>query len=90
MFKSLGKFFKGLFESEPKELIVKISKENQKGLYETIELAQKFEVEKKKYDEKMAKLAQKEAEKKAKEEAKAAAKKAKEEAKAAKKAKKAA
>ncbi len=90
MFKSLGKLIKGIFTPEPKELIAKISKENQEGLYETLELAKKFEVEQKKYNLRMEKLAKKEAEKKAKADAKAAAKKAAEEAKAAKRAKKAA
>ncbi|PIB35333.1 hypothetical protein BFP72_07945 [Reichenbachiella sp. 5M10] len=84
MFKSLGKFIRGLFASEPKELIVKISKENQEGLYKTIELAKKVKEEQKKQAilaekkaKKEAELAKKEAEKKAKLEAKKAAKKKK-------------
>jgi len=91
MFKSLGSFFRGIFESEqePKEYIAKISKENQKGLYETLALQKKYEEEKKRQAILAEKRAKKEAERKAKEDAKKAklemklaAKKAKEDAKA--------
>lgn len=63
MFKSLGALISKIFSSEPKELIVRISKENQEGLYKTLELAQKVEVAKKEYERKEAIRAKKEAEK---------------------------
>ena len=88
MFKAIGNFFSGLFESEPKTYFAKISRENEKGIYETLELQKKLEEEKKRQAILAEKRAKKEAERKAKEEAKAkakaekeAAKKAKEEAK---------
>lgn len=95
MFKSIGNFFRGLFEKEPEEYIAKISKENQIELYKTLELAKELEEEKKrqailaeKRAKKEAEIARKKAEKQAKIDAKIAAKKAAEEAKAAAKAKK--
>lgn len=90
MFKSIGDFFKGLFEKEPEEYIAKISKENQIELYKTLKLAEEVKEEQKrqailaeKRAKKEAEIAKKKAEKQAKIDAKLAAKKAKEEAKAA-------
>lgn len=95
MFKSIGNFFRGLFEKEPEEYIAKISKENQIELYKTLKLAKELEEEKKrqailaeKRAKKEAEIARKQAEKQAKIDAKLAAKKAAEDAKAAQKAEK--
>ncbi|UXP33084.1 hypothetical protein N6H18_03830 [Reichenbachiella agarivorans] len=93
MFKSIGAFISGIFTPEPKELIVKISKANQEGLYKSIELAKKVAEEQKRHAIlaekraiKQAAIDKKLAEKKAKLEAKEASKKAALEAKAAQKA----
>ena len=95
MFKSIGNFFRGLFEKEPEELIARISKENQIELYKTLKLAEEVKEEQKRQAilaeeraKKEAEIARKKAEKQAKMDAKIAAKKAAEEAKAAAKAQK--
>lgn len=91
MFKSIGNFFKGLFEKEPEEYIAKISKENQIELYRTLKLAEEVKEEQKrqailaeKRAKKEAEIARKKAEKQAKIDAKIAAEEAKAAAKAAK------